>query len=808
MGESSYSKHLQKRGDSMNQTKGFAKNTSVEEMTYKDPNLYQNRKSIGLLFIALLVYIVAFGRNHELISNITAPIYTFLAAYIIYQGQHKRKDSVYLWLSFFAITWGIADVMWLISEHVMGVDPVTSELVNILYIIPSLFLVMMVMVFYYSNVGKWNRYQLLLDALVVSGGALTLLWNFMGHLMELSSVSMGTMVTMGVYHLADVFVVSGMILLHLSTRNKRANPGNLWLLAGVLLFSGINLYYSYTIVKGSYIANGLVDLLYFLPLLIFSFGAMYEKYGVEKEGDLYNFPENYGRIGEIKFFIIGLLLLWYIKAITMHTFIVLSIILIFHKLFSSYIQLSINNEFLLYKEQENNLNLEKEIEKKTRDLQRTKDILEDFSYRDKLTGLRNRRSFVDYMDQLTEEPDQSFSLFYMDLDRFKFINDAHGHEIGDRVLKYISEQLLAGCKEEGGLFRIGGDEFAVVLPKDYSKDTLEEIATDIIEAVQKPIEIPPYTFYVGISIGIARYPVDACNREDLMKYGDMTMYEAKNHHRQKGYLFFNQDLQRDMEKKHEIEMMLKKADYDREFHLVFQPQYRIEDEKMIGLEALLRWEQPAVGNIPPGDFIPIAEETGQIISIGEWVMDRALEEIKIFNEKHDTNLKMAINVSPLQIQNMDFLLWIEGKLREKEVHPYWVDIEITEGSTIHGEFAMEEIFTSLAKLGVSASIDDFGTGYSSLSYIKRFHIDRLKIAKELIDNITEDENARLIIRAITMMAEGMGLKTIAEGVEETCQLKILQEIGCDEIQGYLWGRPNPMDIVEKENVVIQKAAEH
>lgn len=293
-----------------------------------------------------------------------------------------------------------------------------------------------------------------------------------------------------------------------------------------------------------------------------------------------------------------------------------------------------------------------------------------------------------------------------------------------------------------------------------------------------------------------------------MKYGDMTMYEAKNHHKKRGYLFFNRELQREMEKKHEVEMMLKKADYHREFYLVFQPQYRIEDEKMIGLEALLRWEQPVVGNISPKEFIPIAEETGQIISIGEWVMDRALEEIKIFNEKHDTNLKMAINVSPVQIQNMDFLSWIEEKLREKDVHPYWVDIEITEGATIHGDFSMEEIFIGLGKLGVSASIDDFGTGYSSLSYIKRFHIDRLKIAKELIDHITVDENSRLIIRAITMMAKGMGLKTIAEGVEETCQLKILQDIGCDEIQGYLWGKPNPIAVVEEENVVIQKAAEH
>jgi len=782
---------------------------AYETIDQEKSRMYQRGFPIGVLLFVFLMYVFASATDRQLISNIIGPIFAFAAAYIIYQGQNKRKDSVYLWLFFFAVTWGIADTLWLLSDHILGVEPLASVMVNVFYMIPSVFLVITVSFFYYSNVGKWNRYQLMLDVLVVSAVALSILWNFMGHITEFSTLETGRVITLGIYHLADICILTGMIILHISTRNKRRNPGNLWILTGVLFFVGSNFYYTYLFINDSYLPNSLVDVLYLLPLLAFSLGAIYDKTEKQEEAwEIYDFPENYGRITQFKFFMVGLLILWYIQAIDLHTLVMLAILLLFHKLFSSYIQLSIKNEYLLYKEQEQNLTLEKQIEKKTRELQRAKDILEDFSYRDKLTGLRNRRSFVDYMDRLTEEMNQPFALFYMDLDRFKFINDAHGHEIGDRVLKHISRQLLTGCEEEGGLFRIGGDEFAVVLPKGYSKEVLEAIAKEIIEEVQKPIEIPPYTFYVGISIGIARYPLDALNREDLMKYGDMTMYEAKNHHRSKGYLFFNHELQRDMEKKHDVEMMLKKADYDREFHLVFQPQYRIEDHKMIGLEALLRWEQPEAGNISPKEFIPIAEETGQIISIGEWVMERALEEIKIFNEKHDTNLKMGINVSPVQIQNVDFLPWIGEKLREKRVHPYWVDIEITEGATIHSSFSMEEIFVGLAELGISASIDDFGTGYSSLSYIKRYHIDRLKIAKELIDHITEDENSRLIIQAITMMAKGMGLKTIAEGVEETCQLKILQEIGCDEIQGYLWGKPNPIEIVEGENVVIQKAAEH
>ena len=792
----------------MNQTVSAGEEKSRRTRRWSAEITHREYRELFLLAMLFMVYIVSVVGSASLISDGMSAIFAFVAGVVIYRGRKKREDSVYLWLAFFALTWGIADVLWLVNRHLLEVDPITSEMVNILYGIPSLFLIAMVSMLYYSHVGRWNRYQLLLDVMVAGALIFVLAWNFMGHMLEFPELETGRMVWMAMYHLADMYVVAGIVILHLSTVNKQHNPGGLWILTGVLLFSATNFFFSYAYINGSYAPNGLVDLFYFFPLMAFSLAAVFEKSREKDPGENpYALPDNYGRMGGVKFFILALLGLWYVDAIGLHALIVLSSMLLFHRLFTSYIQLSIKNEYLLYKEQENSRTLEKKIERKTRDLQRAKDILEDFSYRDKLTGLNNRRSFVEYMDRLIGEG-HPFALFYMDLDRFKFINDAHGHEVGDRVLKHISGRLSAGYGKECRLFRIGGDEFAAVLPKKYDKVCLATTAREIIKEVQRPIDIPPYTFYVGISIGIARYPSDGISREDLMKYGDMTMYQAKNHHRKKGYLFFNEGLQREMEKKHHIEMMLKSADYDREFHLVFQPQYRIEDGKMIGMEALLRWEQPEVGNISPGDFIPIAEETGQIISIGAWVTDRALEEIKTFNEKHDTNLKMAINVSPVQIQNMDFLAWMEEKLKEKGVHPYWVDIEVTEGATIHRDFSMEDIFVGLAKLGLSASIDDFGTGYSSLSYIKRYHIDRLKIAKELVDHITEDENSRLIIRAITMMAEGMGLKTIAEGVEETCQLKILQEMGCDEIQGYLWGKPNSMDQLERENVVIQKAAEH
>jgi len=218
------------------------------------------------------------------------------------------------------------------------------------------------------------------------------------------------------------------------------------------------------------------------------------------------------------------------------------------------------------------------------------------------------------------------------------------------------------------------------------------------------------------------------------------------------------------------------------------------------MEALLRWIHPEEGFISPADFIPIAEETGIIFSLGEWVINQAMCQVKAWNQKYNMDLQVGINISPLQIENSDFVNRIRQKIHDEDIKPEWIDIEITEGVAMSSQVSMEEIFSGLANIGISISIDNFGTGYSSLSYIKRFDIDRLKIAKELIDNIAEDKNTLLIVKAIIMMARGMGLKTIAEGVEEPNQLEILKVLECDEIQGYIFGRPVPPEIFELEHI--------
>ncbi len=317
----------------------------------------------------------------------------------------------------------------------------------------------------------------------------------------------------------------------------------------------------------------------------------------------------------------------------------------------------------------------------------------------------------------------------------------------------------------------------------------------LVDAFQEPLEVEPWQFLVSVSLGIARFPEDAKTRPELMTMAEMAMYHAKKQDAHR-FSFYSNWFREGMRRRHEIEMALRRADFDQEFTLHYQPQFQSRKRTLVGMEALLRWQSPELGNVSPAEFIPVAEDTGLIIPIGQWVTRNALLQIADWNHRFMASLRMGINFSPRQFDVPGFIESLNDQMRRYEVHPSWVDVEITENTAMRTEVSTEEMLTALTGLGVSISIDDFGTGYSSLSYIKRFDIDCLKIAKPLIDNVALGEGDVQIIGAIVMMAKTMRLRTIAEGVEDEGQLAILQRLGCDEIQGYLLGKPVPADRFE------------
>ena len=275
-----------------------------------------------------------------------------------------------------------------------------------------------------------------------------------------------------------------------------------------------------------------------------------------------------------------------------------------------------------------------------------------------------------------------------------------------------------------------------------------------------------------------------------MKNADIAMYQAKKQHYNK-CVSFNKKLNDIIQRKNEIEILLKKADFDKEFALVYQPQFNIREKKLIGMEALLRWKGFEKGFISPNEFIPIAEETDQIVRIGDWVMKKAIKQIGTWNKMYGLDLKMSVNISPKQLDQKDFTKNMQTNMNNYSVNPQWLDVEITDGLMLEEQYGLSEIAIQFKEIGVSTCINDFGTGYSSLSCLKFLPFDKIKIAQPLINSITTDDYDRRITEFIIMLAKTSGIKAIAQGVETQEQFKILDDLGCEEIQGYLLGRPLP-----------------
>lgn len=319
----------------------------------------------------------------------------------------------------------------------------------------------------------------------------------------------------------------------------------------------------------------------------------------------------------------------------------------------------------------------------------------------------------------------------------------------------------------------------------------------ILKSFEKPIIINEHTLIVTVSVGISVYPFDGDNRSSLMKKADIAMYRAKENGKNL-YEFYNIETDYEVSKKLQLEHLLGNGIKNNEFVLYYQPQINIKDNKLIGFEALIRWNNPLLSVVSPQDFIPLAEETGIIIDIGKWVIEECFKQIKIWNEKYKLDLKVGINVSPKQFMSIDFINDLIYSANKYSISPSWIDLEITEESAMKNEEYLIKKLQQLNKIGFKISIDDFGTGYSSLAYLKQFSIDTLKIAMPFISEIDNKVEDYQIVQAIIAMAKSLGLNVIAEGVERTSQLELLKELGCDEIQGYYFGRPmTAIDAEEK-----------
>jgi len=420
-----------------------------------------------------------------------------------------------------------------------------------------------------------------------------------------------------------------------------------------------------------------------------------------------------------------------------------------------------------------------------------KKILLYQAHHDALTHLPNRVLFFDRLEQSirkTERLGSGFALFFIDLDRFKHINDSLGHGIGDRVLRVAAKRIEEIIRHEDTLARLSGDEFTVIMEDLLHPEDASLLAEKILDILQKPMYIDEYTLYISGSIGISLYPQDAMDAESLLKYADTAMYKAKENGRNT-FQFYASEMTKYALERMAMKTSLMEAIEKEEFVIHYQPQIDAKNDRIIGLEALVRWQHPQRGLLSPEHFISLAEETGLIVDIDKWVMNTAMHQVSLWHKEGLISDVLALNLSIKQLEGHNFLQEIQQCLERFDFKPQWLELEIPEGQVMKNHKETIAKLQKLHDMGIGISIDDFGTGYSSLSLLKRLPINRLKIDRSFICDIPNDEEDTAIVKAIIALANSLKLDIIAEGVETSEQKTFLVENGCSNIQGFYYSKP-------------------
>lgn len=424
--------------------------------------------------------------------------------------------------------------------------------------------------------------------------------------------------------------------------------------------------------------------------------------------------------------------------------------------------------------------------------------IQKLAYYDVLTNLPNRRLLHDRLDQALVKSlklGKRAAVFFIDLDRFKIINDSLGHPVGDRLLIEVSRRFLRISRQEDTLARLGGDEFVLLAMVGSSEDA-GGIAAKLLASLAEPIVLESQDLFITASLGIALSFEDGTNSDQLLRNADAAMYHAKEQGRNT-YRFFSREINQQVTEKRALEGQLRGAIERGELQLYYQPKVDLTSGRPTGIEALLRWHHPDWGLVPPDRFIPLAEETGLILPIGEWVLRTACNQVQLWNEAGEPPLRVAINLSARQLMESYFSETVDQALADSGLDPRQLELELTESMLLaHSEHNLST-FIALKKRGITLSIDDFGTGYSCLNQLKRFPVDYLKIDRSFLCQLTSDPDMAAIAKAITTMAHSLNLRVVAEGVETEEQHRMLLGHGCDEGQGYRFGRPEPADKVLK-----------
>lgn len=759
-------------------------------------------KMMIAMSILLGCYFVATLYNSDFWGNILSPLNGFAAAGILmytYINTDRKTSTriIFLMCSLACISWALGDTLWAVLDF-SGIDPIDNTIINLLYIMTNCFILASLTIFAALQFSKWNSIQLCVDFFIIGFLTLMLIWiaffkkdiSALHALLQLGFIPIFAIIV-------DVLIIIGVLSWYLSIRSGNITIFIRLFSFGAILFAVIDLYCNYLYVNLLYNPNSLIDFAYMVSLQLMAFGSLLK---VIKKDSLFDL-ETLTNTGNKKNWIYSLL--YPLIAVCIEGFIwtdltIFAFVIFLYVSSCNYIQMAIENETLLKNEKIMNYILEKRVEEQISELK-------FLANQDTLTTLYNRRYFFNHLEESinTLYDNDLLAVLFIDLDRFKTINDNFGHHVGDKLLVALSDKLVVWNTYNATLARLGGDEFAVMFAGKYTLKEIEDFCEQIIELCSKPISIDDEILQVTISIGVSLYSSKADNGTTLMKNADIAMYRAKSQGYNK-YQFYDSFFSDNINKNSEIEILLKQADIEKDFELYYQPQFSLPDRKLIGAEALIRWESTEHGYISPSEFIRVAEEINYISKIGKWVMEKTIGQAVKWNTLYPCELKIGFNVSPKQLSDEYFADNLKLLLKDGTVNSSWIDAEITESIMIEDHDKVISIFNLFNDLGITVSIDDFGSGYSSLAYLNKYHFNRIKIDRSLIDNLyTKNCSGTHVVKAIIAMAKAVGIKTIAEGVETEEQLNILIELGCDQIQGYLLGKPVPSDVFEENFIKKQ-----
>ncbi|WP_200271091.1 putative bifunctional diguanylate cyclase/phosphodiesterase [Clostridium yunnanense] len=761
------------------------------------------------MILVSLLYSYAIITNNNIIGDLLSPVLMFVISGIIFYGFVKKQQiAIFKWfgvmLTLAAFSWLLCDIWWGVQTLVMHVNPEENFITVYGYSLSNLFLFLAMILALQEDFKKMSKIKAMLDTLIISTSIAVLLWLFVFEqssdkvvLLLKDPISMASIIS-------DVIIYGWINVWYFSIRITKPSFYQRILVTGAITFVITDFIYYYIYFYSDYKPNSWIDGLYMLSFSFMAVSAIL-KTKLKKEKSeliLHQAKKRFGFKFSVELFalIVPIIVLIF-KENEIEYFILLVMALLIYYILINFTQKSIFQEKLLELEKKNVLELEKKVKERTEEITKLHNT-------DYVTGLYNRRYFEDRLSRSLKglQKDELISLLYIELNKSKSIKYLYGKDTAEKLLKSVSKALYEIVIKNGGFLAAYGDDTFAVKIKGYEAEAAaEKIAMEIIDRCNELFFVDNHGIKVTLNIGVSCYPRDTLDENSLIKNADAAMMQARD----KGFnrvQSYSDKIGKITDNRHKIEVKLKKVVFDKEFLLYYQPQVYCKDGTLSGFEALIRWYEGGTNFIPPLDFIPLAEETGIIVPLGYWIIENAAKQYALWKEKTGHDYRIAVNVSSKQLVEVDFVEKLEAILKKYEVKPELFEVEITETQQIENSINIQETLCELKRLGVSIAIDDFGTGYSSLYYIKNLPADRIKIAKELIDNVESDFYSRAIIQMVISVANMKGNKVIAEGVETKEQWECLQKLYCDEIQGYYFAKPMPASDIEekwisKENIV-------